>query len=352
MATAKLTSTARTTRQCVLCGSSSACHDPVIAVVIPAYNEAAHILQVLCDLPPWADKVIVVDDASTDSTYDLVSPMVDHRLSVIRHEKNTGVGGAMITGYQAALESGADIVVKMDADGQMRSEEAMRLVRPLLTGMAEYAKGNRFYFRGATGRMPLARGYGNVLLTFLTKAASGYWHVFDSQCGFTAISSRYLRLLDIDSLAKDYFFENDMLIRLNEVGARVVDVPVTTVYGTEKSHVRVHRVILSFPPRMIIRAGLRFWRKHMLTDFGIVAVLTVLGIPLLCFGLMFGGYHWWLSAAHGTPATAGTVMLAVLPIILGVQLLLQALSLNVVGSLGSDETRAYIRDLVSEGEFE
>jgi len=326
--------------------------DPVIAVVIPAFNEADHIGQVLSALPDWFDQVFVVDDASTDGTSGVVSAMTDERITLIRHARNTGVGGAMITGYRAALEAGADIVVKLDADGQMRTNECVRLVRPLVLGLAEYSKGNRFYFRGATREMPQVRGYGNVLLTLLTKAASGYWHVFDSQCGFTAISAPYLRLLDLDKLANDYFFENDMLIRLNEAGARVVDVPVTTVYGRETSHVRIRRVISTFPPRLLVRAVSRFWRRHLLTDFGVVAVLTIAGLALLVFGLVFGAYHWWLSITHGTPATVGTVMLAVLPIILGVQLLLQALSLNVADSPGARETREYVRYLVSAREFE
>lgn len=327
-------------------------HPPSVAVVLPAYNESAHIVEVIAAIPPWVDRIVVVDDASTDDTAQVVGAIPDERLTLVRHEVNLGVGGAMVTGYRSALDASAEIVVKMDADGQMLASDLERLVRPISTGIAEYAKGNRFYFRNATRGMPKVRGFGNSLLSLLTKAASGYWHVFDSQCGFTAVSASFLRLLDLDRIATDYFFENDMLIQLNGLGARVVDVPVTTVYGEEKSYVRVHHVALSFPPRLMGKAVSRFWRKYLLTDFGAVAVLTTLGIALGAFGLVFGAYHWWLSMAGGTPATTGTVMVAVLPIILGFQLLLQALTLNVSASPGAKETADYLRLLIGEGDFE
>lgn len=327
-------------------------HAPSVAIVLPAYNESAHIGEVIASIPRWVDRIVVVDDASTDGTAQAVGAIIDERLALVRHEVNLGVGGAMVTGYRAALESGAEIVVKMDADGQMLGSDLERMVRPIATGIAEYTKGNRFYFRNATRGMPRVRGFGNSLLSLLTKAASGYWHVFDSQCGFTAVRASSLRLLDLDRIATDYFFENDMLIQLNGVGARVVDVPVTTVYGEETSYVRVHHVALSFPPRLMGKAVSRFWRKYLLTDFGAVAVLTTLGFALGAFGLAFGSYHWWLSMAEGTPATTGTVMIAVLPIILGFQLLLQALTLNVGASPGAKETADYLRLLIAEGEFD
>lgn len=324
---------------------------PTVAVVLPAYNESAHIGEVIATIPQWVDHILVVDDASTDNTADVAASLNDARVTLLRHQTNGGVGASMVTGYKEALNTGCDIVVKMDADGQMLPSDLERLVRPIAMGIAEYAKGNRFYFRNATREMPMVRGFGNAFLSLLTKAASGYWHVFDSQCGFTAVNSSFLRLIDLERVAPDYFFENDMLIQMNGVGARVVDVPVTTVYGTETSHVRVHRVALSFPPRLVSRAFARFWRKHLLTDFGAVAVLASLGLLLGVFGAAFGAYHWWRSATDGVAATTGTVMVAVLPIILGFQLLLQALALNVSGSPGAKETAEYVRLLIEDGEF-
>lgn len=318
------------------------------AVVIPAHNEAAHIGQVLASVPSLVDRIIVVDDASTDETASAVASSVDPRVRLIRHESNTGVGGAMRTGYAAALEEGFDLIAKMDADGQMLARELAILKAPFEFGLADYTKGNRFYFRGATDSMPANRGLGNTVFSFLTKVASGYWHVFDSQCGFTVVSAAYLRLLDLSRLPADYFFENAMLIELNSLNARVVDVPVSTVYGSEVSGVDVRRVLLTFPPRLIVGGAARFWRKHLLTDFSPIGLLTVSGMLLTVFGVVFGGYHWWLSTASGVVASTGTVMIAVLPLVMGVQLLIQAFSMSVLSSPGARETADYTRLLITE----
>ncbi len=322
------------------------------AVVLPAFNEGAHIGRVIAAIPAWVDHVIVVNDASTDDTASVVESLDDKRVALVTHPHNRGVGGAMVSGYRMALDLGADCVVKMDADGQMSPDELSRIVAPIELGIADYTKGNRFYFRNATLGMPRVRGFGNSLLSVLTKSASGYWHVFDSQCGYTAIRAPFLRLFDLDQLATDYFFENDMLIRLNAVNARVVDVPVSTRYGSETSYVSVGSVAVSFPPRLLGNGIRRFWRKHLLTDFGAIAVLTILGVLLTMSGVAFGAYHWWLSIAEGTPATAGTVMIAVVPMILGFQLLLQALLLSVMGSPGAQETADYVRSLIVQRAFE
>lgn len=323
-----------------------------VAVVLPSYNEGSHISEVITTVPEWVDDIIVVDDASTDATGAIVQGLDDPRVRYIRRETNGGVGAAMVDGYRACLELGAHIAVKMDADGQMHPDDLSRLVRPVAAGAADYAKGNRFYFRNATLGMPRIRGFGNSLLSFLTKAASGYWHVFDSQCGYTAIRTSFLRLLDLDQVATDYFFENDMLIRLNALNARVFDVPVTTLYGSETSHVNVGRVALTFPLRLAANGVRRFWRKYLITDFGAIAILTMTGAILLAFGGLWGAYHWWLSITQGVPATSGTVMIAVLPLILGFQLLLQALALSVTAAPGATGSAEYVRLLIAEGAFE
>lgn len=321
------------------------------ALVLPAHDEAAHIGGVLASLPAWVDRIIVVDDASADDTVGAVEAVGDSRVRVIRHEANLGVGAAMRTGYRAALREGYDLIGKMDADGQMRASELERLVEPFAVGIAEYTKGNRFYLSGATTGMPTHRGLGNTALTFMSKLASGYWHVYDSQCGFTVVRASFLRLMDLDRLPDGYFFENAMLIGLNALGARVVDVPTSTVYGSERSDVRVGRVMLGFPPQLLAGGVRRFWRKHLVTDFGPVGALTILGVILSLFGGVFGGYHWWMSIDTGVAATTGTVMIAVLPLMLGVQLLIQAFALSVASSPGAGETAAYVRTLVVRGEF-
>jgi len=319
---------------------------PKLALVIPAHNEAAHIGEVLGSIPPLVAMIIVVDDASTDATASVVEGCNDPRVVLIRHERNSGVGGAMRTGYAAALKGGYDLIGKMDADGQMRADELARLVEPFLLGLADYTKGNRFFFRGATRSMPSHRGFGNSLFSFLTKVASGYWHVFDSQCGFTVVNAAYLRLVDLRRLPDDYFFENAMLIELNALNARVVDVPVSTVYGDEVSGVDVGKVLLTFPPRLLGRGAARFWRKHLVTDFGPIGLLTIGGMLLSAFGAAFGGYHWLLSISSGTVASTGTVMVAVLPLMLGIELLIQAFSMSVLSSAGARETAEYSRHLI------
>lgn len=258
---------------------------------------------------------------------------------VLHHDKNQGVGGAMVTGFRAALATDHDVIIKMDADGQMDAKELQTLVSPIALGMAEYAKGNRFRQAGRPASMPGRRWFGNVALSFLTKAASGYWHVFDSQCGFVAITAPTLRRLNLDGIARDYFFENDMLIRLNVLDARVVDVSTAALYGDETSYVRIGRVLFSFPGRLARGFAWRFLKRHIVNDFGLIALLTVFGALLVTFGAAFGIAQWVISASAGHPATTGSVMIAVLPLMLGFQMLLQALSIEVHSSPGAQETR-------------
>jgi len=322
-----------------------------IGVVLPAHNEANHIGGVIRSLPDWVSRIIVVDDVSSDDTCAVVEGLQDPRVTLVRHSANTGVGGAMVTGYRAGLELGCDILVKMDADGQMAIEDLPQLVRPLLEGRAEYAKGNRFYVINANRSMPGTRKFGSVILTFMTKMASGYWHVFDSQCGFTAVRAHLLKMIDLDRVAKDYFFENDMLIWLNTTDARVVDVPIKTVYGDEVSDVRIGRVMWSFPPRLLRGWLFRVVRKHMLMDFGAIGALSIIGMLLTALGGLFGLYRLIESNITGVVNSTGTVMFAVLPLIVGVQCLLQAFVMEVAESPGAEETRSYIHSLIDSGDI-
>ena len=312
-------------------------------VILPAFNEARHLAAVVAGIPDWVDGIIVVDDASTDDTLDVARSLSDPRVQSVSNPRNLGVGGAMVTGYRAALDAGFDVVIKMDADGQMDPGELAELVRPIELGMADYVKGNRFRRSGRPATMPRRRWFGNIVLSFLTKVASGYWHVFDPQCGFLAITAPTLRRLKLDGIARDYFFENDMLIRLNVIDARVVDVATASLYGDETSYVRVGRVGWTFPPRLLRGFAWRFVRRHLMNDFGIIGLLTLAGLVLTLFGAVFGAYHWILSATSGVPATSGTVMIAVAPLILGIQMLLQALSIEVQSSAGAAETREFAR---------
>jgi glycosyltransferase involved in cell wall biosynthesis len=300
-----------------------------VHVVIPAYNVEPHIGAVLKDLPDFVDAVTVVDDGSTDGTLEALARSGDTRVTVLRNSENAGVGAAMVAGFRHALSLADGIIVKMDGDGQMGSEDLPRLLDPIIDGQCDYAKGNRFLLQKQLNRMPRHRLAGNFTLTFLTKLASGYWNVFDPQNGYVAIHSSALRLLDLDRLSRRYFFENDMLINLNIFDLRVKDVPMPARYGHERSSMSLWRVLGSFPFHLFRGYWYRFYQKHVLRDFSAVALFMLTGLPLLTFGAGFGAYTWLQSYLHNQFASTGTVMLSVLPFLVGFELVLQGLVLEI-----------------------
>ncbi|HEV2129622.1 MAG TPA: glycosyltransferase, partial [Longimicrobiaceae bacterium] len=304
--------------------------EPHIAVVLPCYNEERHLAGVLAALPEMVRTIVVVDDGSTDGTAELLGRVTDPRLVTIRHPRNEGVGAAMASGYRAALEQGAEICVKMDGDGQMSAEHLPTLIAPLLRREADYSKGNRFRDLEALARMPRLRLIGNGVLSFLTKLVSGYWTVFDPTNGYTAIHGSVLRRLNVARLDRRYFFETSMLIELNIHGAVVRDVEIPARYADETSSLRVWAEVLRFPPLLVRGFARRFFWRYMIRDFNVLTLCVLAAVPLLLFGVLFGGYHWWLSTATGIPATAGTTILAALPIILGFQCLLSAVMLDML----------------------
>ncbi len=303
--------------------------DTRVHVVIPAYNVAAHIGSVLRGLPDFVDTVTVVDDGSTDGTAEAARAVGDARVTALRSPVNEGVGAAMARGFKHALGQGAGIIVKMDGDGQMDPADLPRLLEPIVEGRCEYAKGNRFLMSRELDIMPRARLAGNFVLTFLTKLASGYWNVFDPQNGYVAITSGALGLLDLDRLSRRYFFENDMLINLNIFDARVRDVAMVSRYGGERSSMQLGRILCSFPYHLLRGYWYRFYRKHVLRDFSPVALFMLTGLPLLTWGTGFGVYTWAQSWLHNQFASTGTVMLSVLPFLVGFELVLQALVLEI-----------------------
>jgi dolichol-phosphate mannosyltransferase len=305
-----------------------------VHVVIPAYNVAPRIAAVLKSVPDFVDAITVVDDASRDGTADAARGAGDPRVQVLRHDVNRGVGAAMVTGFADALAAGEGIVVKMDGDGQMDPAMLPRLLDPIVEGRCGYAKGNRFLFARELAAMPRHRLVGNFSLTFLTKLASGYWHVFDPQNGYVAIASSALRLLELHRLSRRWFFENDMLINLNVFNVPVADVAIPARYGDERSSMSIGRVLVSFPFHLFRGYWSRFYRKYVLRDFSPVALFMLAGIPLLLFGIFFGGYTWVQSWRLNRFASTGTVMLSVLPFIVGFQLVLQALVLEMRESPG------------------
>jgi glycosyltransferase involved in cell wall biosynthesis len=280
-------------------------------------------------MPGYVDHIVVVDDHSADNTATTAAAVGDARIEVIRLPVRRGVGGATVTGMRRALALGAELVVKVDGDGQMDPEKIARLLEPLVHDGYAYAKGNRFLDTQALQQMPLHRLIGNFALTFLTKLASGYWHIFDPQNGFVAITAKALASLDLEALASGFFFENDLLIHLNVLHLRVKDVAIPAHYGNERSSLHVNRVLFTFPFYLARGFWTRIWQKYMLRDFSPIAVFWVIGSIFLLWGTVFGGWTWAHSIYSGRAATTGTVMLSVLPFLLGFELLLQAIILEI-----------------------
>jgi glycosyltransferase involved in cell wall biosynthesis len=302
---------------------------PVIAVVIPAYRAASHIRSVLEGIPSFVHHIVVVDDGSPDETGMIVKSWPDPRARLVVHARNQGVGGAVLSGYEEALTLGAEILVKMDGDDQMDPAYIWPLVAPILYGQADYAKGNRFLHARELHSMPLVRRIGNAGLSFLTKAASGYWNVFDPTNGYTAIHASVARNLNRANLDRRFFFESSMFLELSLMRAVVRDVSIPARYRNEKSSLSEGRALVQFPARLL-RGLLRRWMiQYYLRDFTAFSVFLLTGLSMVLFGTAWGSYHWLQSYRHGGLASTGTVMIAVLPIIVGIQLLLEAVILDI-----------------------
>lgn len=302
-----------------------------IVTVIPAYRVQDTIEDVLRNLPDYIKHIIVVDDASPDSTADLVADLAqkDIRLTLIRHSQNQGVGGAMITGFRKALELGAQIVIKLDGDGQMDPAHIPALVTPLILGKADYAKGNRFRDFVSLRNMPFIRRVGNLGLSFLTKAATGYWNIFDPTNGYFAIRAEVLEQLPLNQIDKRYFFETSLLANLYLINALVMDMPMPARYGNEMSHLSIRRSLFEFPVKLFSTFMRRILLKYYIYDFSIISLYIVTGIPLLLFGFIFGTVKWIQYASQNIPAPTGTVMLPTLCVILGIQIMLSAVEIDM-----------------------
>ena len=298
-----------------------------IAAVIPAYRVEGEIAEVLRGLPSFIRHIIVVDDASPDLTSDIVAALAkrDRRLILLRHDHNQGVGGAMVTGFRKALELGAQIVVKVDGDGQMDVSHLPELILPLIEGKADYAKGNRFRDFMALQKMPLIRRLGNMGLGFLAKSATGYWNIFDPTNGFLAIRTEALAQLPLERIDRSYYFEISMLANLYLLGAVVRDIPMPARYQGEVSSLLIRRVLFEFPFKLFITFLRRILLKNFIYDFSMGTIYLITGIPLLLFGLIFGIIKWIQYASRNIAAPTGTVMLPTLTVLLGIQLLLSAI---------------------------
>ena len=304
-----------------------------IAVVIPCYRVKDHILSVLSRMPPEVWRIYVVDDACPDGSGDHVEARcADGRVRVLRHRINQGVGGATVTGYRQAIADGAGVVVKIDGDGQMDPGLLPDFVRPIVAGEADYAKGNRFYDPRSARSMPALRFFGNAALSFVAKISGGYWRIFDPTNGYTALHAGVAARLPLDRLSRRYFFESDMLFRLNCCQAVVVDIPMEAVYGDEKSGLKVSRVFWSFLYRHLVNAGKRLFYNYFLRDVNMGSLGLLAGVPLFLFGTVFGLATWAEAVSSPHPTPTGTIMLAILPTLVGLQLLLVFLGIDIANA--------------------
>ena len=301
-----------------------------IAVVIPTYKARKHILDVINEIGPEVARIYVVDDCCPESSGDFViANCKDQRVSVIMHTVNQGVGGAVMTGYKAAVADGMDILVKIDSDGQMDPSLLMGFVEPIFLGEADYTKGNRFFDLEKVRTMPKIRLFGNAVLSLMCKFSSGYWNLFDPTNGYTAIHADVARYLPFDKISRRYFFETDMLFRLNTLRAVVVDVPMNAKYGDEVSSLRISNIIGEFFAKHVRNFMKRIFYNYYLRDMSIASFELPIGLLLMNFGAIYGGYHWFGSAQANVTTPAGTVLLAITPILAGLQLVLAFFSYDI-----------------------
>ncbi len=297
-----------------------------VAVVVPCYNEEASVAEVVRSMPDFVDVVISVDDGSTDKTWEVVNSLNDRRVTPLRHEKRSGVGSAIVSGHRKAMELGMDLSVVMAGDGQMDPAYLPKLLDAVIDEGYDYSKGNRYLRPGHLEGMPKYRVAGNFVLTFMTKVASGYWNVFDPQNGYTCIRTEVLDQLDLDHLTKGYNFENDMLVHLNVISAAVKDVPCKIRYDGHRSRIKPMRFLARSIGFLLQRFLYRVYKKYVLYDFGPYPLLFFPGAALFLMGLAFGVdilYLRYLAPVRFTAST-GTLLLAVVGFVVGLQLLLTA----------------------------
>jgi dolichol-phosphate mannosyltransferase len=301
-----------------------------LAVVIPCYKVKQHILGVLGKIGSEVEAIYVVDDACPEGTGKFVEESAqDKRIRVLFHAQNQGVGGAVISGYRAALLEGMEVIVKLDGDGQMDPGLISTITKPVVSADADYAKGNRFDSLENLFSMPKIRIIGNAVLSLWSKISSGYWTITDPTNGFTAIHRKALEAVNLDKVRKSYFFESDMLFRLSIANCVVADVPMVAVYGNEKSNLKIRKVLFEFPWRYTINFLKRIFYRYYLREWSVGSFELPLGLLLLTFGAWFGASSYLAASAAGVATTAGQVTGSAVALILGVQLLLSFLSYDV-----------------------
>jgi len=301
-------------------------------IVIPAYRAAESILSVIADVGFEVDLIVVVDDGCPEGTGVVVANRCnDPRVVTLMHDANQGVGGAFLTGMRYAIGRGADIIIKVDADGQMDPTQVPALIHPIASGQADYVKGDRFFFLTNSATMPPVRRFGNLALSFLAKLSSGYWTIMDPTNGFFAIHARVAELLDDGRIAKRFFFETDLLFHLGLVRAKVVEFPMRASYGNEVSNLRVSHQLGPFLAGHMRNTTRRILYRYFFRDLSLASLQLVAGSVLFLFGLAFGLYHW-ISAPPDQLVPTGTIMIAALTFLIGFQLVLSFLNYDISAS--------------------
>ena len=302
----------------------------MIAVAIPCFRVKDKIGDVINAIGSEVDRIYVVDDQCPEKSGQFVADHIsDPRVKVIFHEKNLGVGGAVKTGFKRAYEEGAEIMIKLDGDGQMDPALIPQFIKPIQNKRADYTKGNRFFYLSSLKKMPKIRLFGNSALSFINKVVNGYWPIMDPTNGFLAIHKNALGLMDLDKVDNRYFFESDMLFRLGLVRAVVQDISMHAKYEDENSSLSVTKVLFEFPPKYLRRFLKRISYTYFLRDFNFATIELLVGLFLFFGGAIYGALSWAESIRTDQLTSTGTVMLAVLPIILGFQLLLSAINFDM-----------------------
>lgn len=312
-------------------------------LVVPCYRVKAHILQVIAKAPAWVDGIVCVDDACPEQSGDFIEQNnTDPRVVVVRLAQNQGVGGATLAGYREAIARGGQVLVKVDGDDQMDLGYIAHLVAPILLGEADYAKGNRFTSISHLQAMPPVRVFGNAVLSFAAKLSTGYWNIFDPTNGYTAIEAQVGGMVIEKRVSRRFFFETDLLYHLSTLRAVVRDVPMPARYGGEVSNLRIGAIVGPFALKHVRNFVQRVLGQYFVRDFSAASLELVFGIFFVLFGVGYTAHY--VATPHHAPASAGVVMAAALPVILGAQLLMQALNFDVL-NVPSRPIHPYLRTI-------
>ena len=300
-----------------------------IAVVIPYYNAADHIVNVVGKLPDYISKIYIIDDSSVEILpFNILNK--NNKVVFLKNNNNLGVGGAVKKGFLKAIEDNIDFIIKVDADDQMDTNYISELLDGVIDKGFDYVKGNRFRDLKALKKMPFFRKIGNLGLSFFTKVATGYWNNFDPTNGFFIIKRERLEQLDFTNLSNRYFFETSLLSELYFTKAKVLDVNMPAIYGEEQSNMQVWKMPFVFFPKLIKIFFKRIIKTYLLYDFNIGSVYLIFGAPMFLFGFFYGIFEWYIHTTNGVLAPTGTIMIITLNLILGLQLILQAIQYDIL----------------------